>query len=102
MLNRISHQLVLAIFWFLSAYLTIAAVLPWEWAWRCGWLNLLLGMVGLLLVTSNSEGDRLFYKGPVGDEAGRFQIGLLWALPAVGFVVAAIWWLMRLIGSFDW
>lgn len=102
MLGRINRQVILAAFWFLSAYLAIGAVLPWEWAWRCGWLNLILGMVGLLLVTHNPYGDKLFYKGPAGDEPGLIQIALLWTLPIVGLVVAVIWWLMRLLGLFDW
>ena len=38
MLNRIKWQLVLASFWFVSAYLAMGALLPWEWAWRCAWL----------------------------------------------------------------
>jgi hypothetical protein len=102
MLNRISRQLILAVFWFLSAYFAIGAVLPWEWAWRCAWFNLIIGMAGLLLVTGTREGDKLFYEGPAGDQPGRLSIALLWTLPPVGFIVAAIWWLMRLIGFFDW
>ena len=102
MLNRISRQLILAFFWFVSAYLAISAVLPWEWAWRCAWLNLLIGMVGLLLVTGSREGDQVFYLGPPKKGPGLIQVALLWAIPPVGLILALIWWSMRLIGFFDW
>lgn len=102
MLNRISRQLILGLFWFGSAYLAIAAVLPWEWAWRCGWLNLIIGMMGLLLITQTREGDDLFYRGPREGRSGSFVIALVWALPVVGLMVAVLWWIMRLLGFFNW
>lgn len=102
MINRIKLQLVLALFWFISAYLAMGALLPWQWAWRCAWFNLIIGMVCLLLVTHTEEGDRIFYKGPQGDRPGLLQIGLLWAVPIVGLLVASFWWLLRLLGIFNW
>jgi hypothetical protein len=101
MLNRIKLQLLLAMFWFISAYLAIGAVLPWEWAWRCGWLNVIIGLVGLLLITITERGDRLFYKGPEGEEPGSLRVGLLWAIPIVGLLVAGLWWFLRLLGIFN-
>ncbi len=100
--HRIKWQLVLALFWFVSAYLAIGAILPWEWAWRCAWLNVIIGMIGLLLATQTERGNRLFYKGPRGDEPGLFQVGLLWAIPLVGLIAAGFWWVLRLLGIFDW
>lgn len=102
MINRIKLQLILASFWFLSAYLAIGAVLPWTWAWRCALINVIIGLVGLLLVTKTKIGDRLFYEGPKGDRPGLIQIGMLWAFPVVGFMVAILWWLLRLLGIYNW
>ncbi len=102
MLNRIKLQIALALFWFVSAYLAIGALLPWSWAWNCAWINVILGLVGLLLVTRTELGERLFYEGPKGDEPGLLQIGCLWLIPAVGLVLASIWWLMRLLGFYNW
>jgi hypothetical protein len=39
MINRVKWQLVFTLFWFGSAYLATGALLSWEWAWRCAWLN---------------------------------------------------------------
>jgi hypothetical protein len=102
MLNRIKLQILLAFFWFSSAYLAMGALVPWEWAWRCGLINLILGMIGLLLITRSKRGDRLFYGGPKGDEPSLLQIGLLWAFPIVGLILSIIWWSMRVLGLFDW
>lgn len=102
MINRIKLQLALAFFWFLSAYLTVGAVLPWEWAWRCAWFNLIIGMVSLLLITRTKEGDSIFYKGPQRDRPGLLQVALLWAIPIAGLFIASLWWFMRLLGIFDW
>lgn len=99
-------QLILAMFWFISAYLAVGALLPawssWEWAWRCAWLNLIIGMLGLLLVTRTAEGDRVFYQGPEDGKPGLIRVALLWTIPAVGLCLALIWWLARLIGIFYW
>lgn len=107
MLNRIKLQLLLAGFWFISAYLAVGALLPvewsaWEWAWRCAWLNVVIGLLGLLLVTRREKGDRVFYIGPDRDQPGFIQVALLWTIPAVGFCMALIWWLARLLGIFNW
>jgi hypothetical protein len=67
-MNRIKLQLILAAFWFVSAYLAIDALFPWEWAWRCAWLNLIIGMLALLWITRTEFGDRMFYQGPQGEE----------------------------------
>ena len=107
MLNRIKLQLILAMFWFISAYLAAGALLPskwsaWEWAWRCAWLNLIIGLLSLLLITRTDYGDRMFYKGPQGDQPGMIQVALLWAIPFTIFCLALIWWVARLIGIFNW
>jgi hypothetical protein len=101
MINRTKLQLFLAIFWFVSAYLAAGALLPWEWAWRCAWLNLIIGMTGLLLVTWTKFGERMFYEGPKGDEDGMWQVGMLWAVPVVILFLAVVWWIARLVGLFD-
>jgi hypothetical protein len=67
MTHRVSRQLLLALFWFTSAYLAVGVLGSWEWAWRCGWLNLIIGMVGLLMVARSTLVERLFYEGPRGD-----------------------------------
>ncbi len=102
MINRIKWQLVLALFWFVSAYLAMGAVLSWTWAWRCAWFNVIIGMIALLLVTRTEEGNRIFYRGPTGDRPGLLQVGILWSMPVVGLLVASLWWLMRLLGIIDW
>ena len=102
MLNRVKLQLILASFWFVSVYLALGALVPWQWAWRCAWLNLIIGMVGLLMVTRSDDGDRIFYNGPRENESGRFIIAVLWALPAFWFAASLIWWVMRLLGVFDY
>ena len=102
MKNRFSLQLVLALFWFLSAFLAVGALTSWEWGWRCAWLNLIIGMLSLLFVTRTKLGERLFYEGPRGNEDNLWQIGLLWAIPMVIFFLAGIWWAMRLLGLFKW
>lgn len=102
MKNRVVQQLLLAMFWFFSAYTAVMALLPEEWAWRCAWLNLIIGMLGLLFVTRTRLGDRLFYEGPKGEESGSWRAGLLWAVPIVIFFLAIIWWLARLVGFYDW
>lgn len=101
MINRAKLQLILATFWFVSAYLAIGALLPWEWAWRCAWLNLIIGLIGLLLATRTQVGDRMFYQGPKGNEDNLWQVGLLWAIPMVIFFLAFAWWTLRLLGLFD-
>lgn len=102
MSSRIKRQLALALFWFISAYLASGALLPWTWAWRCAWINVIIGLIGLLLVTRTDRGDRLFYQGPLGDEPGLLRIALLWAIPFVGLFTAIIWWTLRLLGLFNW
>ena len=102
-MKRIRLQLVLAAFWFVSAYLAASAVLPWEWwAWRCAWLNLLIGMLSLLWVTRTESGDRLFYEGPKGEEDSWWIVGALWAIPVIILSLAIVWWLMRLLGLYNW
>ncbi len=102
MINRIKWQLVLALFWFFSAYLAVSALFPGVWAWRCAWLNVIIGMIGLLWVTQTERGDRIFYQGPRKDEPGLFLAGLLWAIPITGFFIASLWWIMRLLELIDW
>ncbi len=102
MINMVKLQLILALFWFVSAYLAIGALLPWEWAWRCAWLNLIIGMLALLGVTRTAYGNRMFYIGPKGDEDGLWAVGVLWAIPIVILFWAAIWWGLRLFGLFDY
>jgi hypothetical protein len=102
MINRLKLQLLLALFWFASVYVAMGALLSWEWAWRCAWFNLIIGMLGLLLVTRSKDGDRLFYQGPKDDEPGRWEIAVLWALPTAWLFAAGIWWLLRLVGIFSW
>ena len=63
---------------------------------------MIIGLLGLLLITRSEEGDRIFYKGPQGDEPGWWIIGFLWALPVSWLAAAGIWWLLRLLGIFDW
>jgi hypothetical protein len=101
-MNRIKLQLILAAFWFVSAYLAIDALFPWEWAWRCAWLNLIIGMLALLWITRTEFGDRMFYQGPQGEEDSWWPVGILWAIPVAIFFLAIIWWLIRLLGIFDW
>jgi hypothetical protein len=101
MLNRISRQIILALFWFASAYLALNALLPQAWAWRGAWLNLLIGMVGLLLITGSREGDLVFYYNPLKNVRGLVRVVLLWTVPPVGFTLALVWWSMWLIGFFD-
>jgi hypothetical protein len=102
MIHRIKLQVLLALFWFVSVYLAIGALLSWEWAWRCAWFNLIIGMLGLLLITRTEEGDQVFYKGPKGDQPGRWEVAVLWALPVSWLFAAGIWWVLRLLGVFDW
>lgn len=102
MWNRIKWQFILALFWFISAFLAIGAVLPWIWAWRCAWINVIIGLVGLLLMTSTEKGDRLFYHGPRENESTLWQLGMLWALTFAGLTIAVGWWLLRVFGFFDW
>ncbi len=101
-MNRVKLQLILAVFWFVSAYLAVGALLPWEWAWRCAWLNLIIGLIALLLVTRTEEGERLFYIGPQDNEISSFAVALLWSVPMVVLCMAGIWWIMRLLGIFHW
>jgi hypothetical protein len=101
MTGRFKLQLLLALFWFLSVYLAVGAIVPWTWAWRCAWLNLIIGMLALLWITRTDVGDRLFYKGPEGNEPGRLEVAVLWAVPVVVLFLAVIWWTMRLLGFFD-
>ena len=101
MLNRVRWQQLFALFWFGSVYLALGALLSWEWAWRCAWLNLIVGLVGLLWVTHRETGDHLFYHGPGGAEPGSWQIAFLWGLPVFWLAVATLWWLLRLLGLFS-
>jgi len=101
MINRLKLQLILALFWFASAYLATAALIPWEWAWRCAWLNLIVGMVSLLLITRTDRGERLFYQGPADDEPGSFIVLFLWSIPVIMLIWAILWWLMRWLGLFN-
>jgi hypothetical protein len=87
MINRTKLQLLLALFWFVSAYLAAGALLPWEWAWRCAWLNLIIGMVGLLVVTWTKFGERMFYEGPKGDEDGMHVAGRRLMGCACGYII---------------
>jgi hypothetical protein len=59
-------------------------------------------MLGLLLLTRTEEGDRIFYKGPEGNQPGRLEMAVLWALPVAWLFLAIIWALMRLLGVFNW
>ena len=102
MLNRISRQLILAFFWFASAYLALKIVLPQAWAWRCAWLNLLIGLVGLLLITSSREGEQVFYHNPLKNVRRLVSVILLWTVPPVGFTLALVWWSMWLLGFLEW
>lgn len=102
MIQRIKLQLILALFWFVTAYLAMSAIVPEIWAWRCAWLNLVIGLLGLLIVTRTDGGDRLFYRGLQPGEPGRWQVGVLWAIPMVILFLAGLWWLARLLGLYDW
>ena len=102
MINRANRQLLLALFWFVSAYLAIGMVGSWDWAWRCAWLNLIIGMIALLIATRSPLGERLFYEGPLGDEDSLWLVGVLWAIPAAITFLAVLWWLMWQLGIFDW
>ena len=102
MSSRVITQLIFAAFWFTSAYAAMTALLPNECAWRCAWFNLIIGLVSLLLVTRSELGDRLFYKGPKGDERGSWLIGILWFIPVIIFFLAVIWWIARLVGFYNW
>jgi hypothetical protein len=97
MINRIKWQLLLALFWFGSAYVAVAALGSWTWAWRCAWINLILGLLGLLLATRTDEGERLFYVGPKEDEEGSVLIAILWGIPLVVFLIASFWWMLRVL-----
>lgn len=101
-MNRVKLQLTLALFWFVSVYLAMGALISWEWAWRCGLANLIVGLIGLILITRTEEGERLFYQGPQGNEPGQWQVAMLWVLPMFWVAAAGIWWLMRLLGIFNW
>lgn len=48
----------------------------------------------LLLVTRNDRARRMFYEGPKENELGSPLVGLLWALPFMLMIIAAIWWLL--------
>ncbi|MDX1521224.1 MAG: hypothetical protein R3264_06330 [Anaerolineae bacterium] len=102
MLNRIKVQVTLALFWFASAYLAMGAIISWEWAWRCAWFNMIIGLVGLLFLTRTETLDRFFYRGPGANEPGYLLGGFLWIVPIIGFFVAGLWWILRLIGIFNW
>lgn len=101
-MNRVKRQVILAAFWFITTFIAAGALIPWEWAWRCAWLNLIIGLVSLLLLTRTELGDRMFYKGPQPGESGLWQVGLLWAIPVVILFWAILWWVARLLGFYDW
>jgi hypothetical protein len=89
-------------FWFSSAYLLIGGLLSWEWAWRCGLINLIIGMLGLLLITRTAEGDRLFYLAPRVQQKNSRAIIMLWSIPIVVLFIASIWWMIYLLEMIDW
>jgi hypothetical protein len=59
MSRRVITQLIFAAFWFTSAYAAMTALLSNEWAWRCAWFNLIIGLVSLLLITRSELGELL-------------------------------------------
>lgn len=99
-MNRVKRQVILAAFWFITTFIAAGALIPWEWAWRCAWLNLIIGLLGLLLTTRTEHGDRLFYQGPRGDEPGSLLVATLWGLPVFWLALAILWWVVRLLGLF--
>lgn len=102
MTNRVRKQLLLGLFWFGSAYLAVGALSSWEWAWRWGLINLIMGMLGLLVVTRTEKSDSLFYTGSRGEVWHSSIVVVLWFIPVAILFIASVWWLVKLLEALRW
>jgi hypothetical protein len=87
--------------WFVSGYLITALVsryveLPFN-PIQLGLFGLLIGLIGLAIVTRTERGRRMFYEGPGPDEDGDPLIGCLWMITGYVAVIAILGWMINLI-----
>jgi hypothetical protein len=99
----VSLILLLAAVWFGTAYYAGEALIP-AWGVQCGLVSLISGLIGLAIVNRSEEGRRLFYEGSnEDDQLGCLKLIVisLIGLPFILFLLGTIWWLMRLLGFFE-
>jgi hypothetical protein len=99
----VSLILLLAAVWFGTAYYAGEALIP-TWGVQCGLVSLITGLIGLVIVNRSKEGRRLFYEGSnEDDQLGCLKLLVisLIGLPFILFLLGTIWWLMRLLGFFE-
>jgi hypothetical protein len=94
---------LLAILWFGPAYYASEALLP-GWGLQCGLTSLITGLMGLAIINRTEEGRRLFFNGQTEDDQISCVKVLIWFLigiPIMLLVTGTLWWIMRLLGVFD-
>jgi hypothetical protein len=66
-----------------------------------GLIGLLIGLIGLAIVTRTERGRRMFYEGPAADEEGDILVGCFWViilqLFALALLAGVIWVILQLI-----
>lgn len=95
--------LLLALLWFGTAYYAAEALVP-GWGIRCGLVSLIIGLITLAIVNRTEAGSRLLYEGKSDSEeigCAKVVVWFLIALPFTLFILGTLWWLMRLLGLFD-
>ena len=101
-IKDIAIMLFLATLWFVSAYYTTAALFPF-WAFQCGLINLIIGLLCIAIINRSPAGSRLLYEGEKENEelgCSKIVVWVLIGAPPTIFFIGTGWWLMRLLGFF--
>jgi hypothetical protein len=95
--------LLLAILWFGPAYYAGEALIP-NWGLQCGLTSLITGLIALAIINRTEEGRRLFFEGENQNDQISCVKVIIWFLIGIPFmllVAGTLWWIMRLLGMFD-
>jgi hypothetical protein len=89
---------IVATLWFVGGWLMgvgIQAQFQANWVAPCSWINVILGLVLLLLITQNPRERDIFYAGATAEDEDYLPlITLVLILPGIEIVVGGVWWLM--------
>jgi|JFJP01.1.fsa_nt_gi hypothetical protein len=97
--------IILALFWAISGYVIGAAFeyvgVPYRVGLMLASVNVIIGMLLLKGVISDSFGDRMFFEGPKGnDDGGDIRVGCLWLIPANWLLIGGVLWLGAILVRF--
>jgi hypothetical protein len=64
----------------------------------CGAFNMVIGLIGLLIVTRNTQAHKAFYGDPRDQEGGGCALAILFGLPFSMLLLGVLWWLLGKLG----